>query len=125
MMMNDRLSFAQIALLIAYAGGMVGGQLLFKLASARAPMEGPLGERLSAMMLNGFFVAAVLLYGALTVLWVWILNFTALSRAYVFVALAFAVTPLLGGLLFAEPITARLIIGIVLICCGLLFVTGW
>jgi len=125
MMMNDRLSFAQIALLIAYAGGMVGGQLLFKLASSRAAMEGPLGERLSAMMLNGFFVAAVLLYGALTVLWVWILNFTPLSRAYVFVALAFAVTPLLGGLLFEEPISARLIIGIVLICCGLLFVTGW
>ena len=124
-MMNDRLSFAQIALLIAYAGGMVGGQLLFKLASSRAAMEGPLGERLSAMMLNGFFVAAVLLYGALTVLWVWILNFTPLSRAYVFVALAFAVTPLLGGLLFEEPISARLIIGIVLICCGLLFVTGW
>jgi drug/metabolite transporter (DMT)-like permease len=124
-MMNDRLSFAQIALLIAYAGGMVGGQLLFKLASSRAAMEGPLGERLSAMILNGFFLAAVLLYGALTVLWVWILNFTPLSRAYVFVALAFAVTPLLGGLLFAEPITARLIIGIVLICCGLVFVTGW
>ena len=124
-MMNDRLSFAQIALLIAYAGGMVGGQLLFKLASSRAAIEGPLAERLSAMMLNGFFVAAVLLYGALTVLWVWILNFTPLSRAYVFVALAFAVTPLLGGLLFEEPISARLIIGIVLICCGLLFVTGW
>jgi drug/metabolite transporter (DMT)-like permease len=124
-MMNDRLSFAQIALLIAYAGGMVGGQLLFKLASSRAAVEGPLGERLSAMMLNGFFVAAVLLYGALTVLWVWILNFTPLSRAYVFVALAFAVTPLLGGLLFAEPITTQLMIGIVLICCGLLFVTGW
>ena len=124
MMMNDRLSFAQIALLIAYAGGMVGGQLLFKLAALRATAEGPLGERLSAMMLNGYFAAAVLLYAALTVLWVWILNFTPLSRAYVFVALAFAVTPLLGGMLFAEPISLRLVIGIVLICCGLLFVTG-
>jgi len=124
MMMNDRLSFAQIALLIAYAGGMVGGQLLFKLAALRATAEGPLGERLSAMMLNGYFAAAVLLYAALTVLWVWILNFTPLSRAYVFVALAFAVTPLLGGVVFAEPISLRLVIGIVLICCGLLFVAG-
>ena len=124
MMMNDRLSFAQIALLIAYAGGMVGGQLLFKLAALRATAEGPLGERLSAMMLNGYFAAAVLLYAALTVLWVWILNFTPLSRAYVFVALAFAVTPLLGGMLFAEPISLRLVIGIALIFCGLLFVAG-
>src|SRR6266436_1219457 len=31
--MNAHLSFAQIALLIAYAGGMAGGQLLFKMAA--------------------------------------------------------------------------------------------
>jgi drug/metabolite transporter (DMT)-like permease len=123
-MMNDRLSFAQIALLIAYAGGMVGGQILFKLAAQRGLAEGPLSERLSGLMLNGYFAGAIVLYAALSVLWVWILSFTPLSRGYVFVALAFAVTPLLGGLLFAEPISVRLVIGIVLICCGLLFVAG-
>ncbi len=122
--MNAHLSFAQIALLIAYAGGMAGGQLLFKMAALTGPTDGPLVERLSAMMLNGFFAAAVLFYAALTVLWVWILNFTPLSRAYVFVAVAFAVTPLLGAVVFAEPISARLVIGIVLIFCGLLFVAG-
>ena len=122
--MNAHLSFAQIALLIAYAGGMAGGQLFFKMAALRGPADGPLAERLSAMMLNGFFAAAVLLYAALAVLWVWILNFTPLSRAYVFVAVAFAVTPLLGAVVFAEPISARLVIGIVLIFCGLLFVAG-
>ena len=123
-MMNDRLSFAQIALLVAYAAGMVGGQVLFKLAALRAPVEGPLGERLPGLLLNWYFATAVVLYAALSVLWVWILTFTPLSRAYVFVALAFAVTPLLGGWLFAEPISARLVIGVVLICGGLLFVTG-
>jgi len=123
-MMNDRLSFAQIALLVTYAAGMVGGQILFKLAALKVPVEGSLGERLSSLMLNWNFVAAVVLYGALSVLWVWILTFTPLSRAYVFVALAFAITPFLGGWLFAEPITARLALGVVLICCGLLFVTG-
>jgi drug/metabolite transporter (DMT)-like permease len=64
----------------------------------------------------------VLLYAALTVIWVWILNFTPLSRAYVFVA--FAVTPLLGAFVFAEPISVRLVIGIGLVFCGLLFVAG-
>src|SRR5262245_50079424 len=123
-MMNDRLSFAQIALLVTYAAGMVGGQILFKLAALKVPVEGSLGERLSSLMLNWNFIAAVVLYGALSVLWVWILTFTPLSRAYVFVALAFAITPFLGGWLFAEPITARLALGVVLICCGLLFVTG-
>jgi drug/metabolite transporter (DMT)-like permease len=122
--MNAHLSFTQIALLTAYAGGMAGGQLLFKLAALNAVAGTPLGERIFAMILNRFFAVAVLLYAALTVLWVWILTFTPLSRAYVFVALAFAVTPMLGAFLFSEPITARLVVGIVLICCGLLFVTG-
>src|SRR5665647_1424457 len=92
--MNAHLSFAQIAVLIAYAGGMAGGQVLFKMAALRGVADDPVVGRLFSMMLNGFFAAAVLLYAALTVLWVWILNFTPLSRAYVFVALAFAVTPL-------------------------------
>src|SRR5450756_2202140 len=67
--MNAHLSFAQIALLIAYAGGMAGGQVLFKMASLRGVADGPVVERLFSMMLNGFFAAAVLLYAALTVLW--------------------------------------------------------
>src|SRR5262249_31777671 len=80
--MNDRLSFAQIALLAAYAAGMAGGQILFKLAALKAPVQGSLGERLPGLMLNWNFVAAIVLYGALSVLWVWILTFTPLSRAY-------------------------------------------
>jgi drug/metabolite transporter (DMT)-like permease len=122
--MNGHLSLTQLTLLVAYAGGMVAGQILFKLAALRAPVEGPLGDRLVGMTFNGFFGAAVLLYAGLTVLWVWILTFTPLSRAYVFVALAFAVTPALAALLFAEPITVRLMVGIALICAGLLLVTG-
>jgi drug/metabolite transporter (DMT)-like permease len=71
-----------------------------------------------------FFATAVSLYAALTLLWIWILNFTPLSRAYVFVALAFAVTPLLAAFFFVEPISIRLVIGIALAFCGVFFVTG-
>jgi len=122
--MDAPLSLSQIALLTGYALGMAGGQLLFKMAALRAAADGSLTERIVGLLGNGFFVAAVLLYAALSVLWVWILTFTPLSRGYVFVALAFAVTPLLGAFVFAEPITARLVIGIGLIVCGLLFVAG-
>ncbi len=122
--MSDRLSFAQITILVAYAGAMTGGQLLFKMAALRAAPEGPFIERTMSLLLNGYFLVALVLYALLTVLWVWILTFTPLSRAYPFVALAFALTPALGGLVFAEPISIRLVIGIVLILCGLLFVAG-
>ena len=39
---------------------------------------------------TGIFFVALILHSALTVLWVWILSFTKLSRTYPFLALAFA-----------------------------------
>jgi drug/metabolite transporter (DMT)-like permease len=119
--MTDRLTAGQIALLAAYAAAMAGGQLLFKLAAVRGT-AGRAGAGIAALVLNGYFVAAVILYAALTVLWVWILSFTPLSRAYPFVALAFALTPALGAVFLSEPVSARLVIGVGLILAGLLFV---
>ncbi len=123
-MSNDRLALSQVALLLAYAAGMAGGQLLFKAAALRYAADAPLGERLLEPGPNVYFLAAIVLYVALTVLWVWILTFTPLSRAYPFVALAFAITPLLAGFVFGEAMTARLMIGIGFILGGLLLVAG-
>ena len=63
-------------------------------------------------------------YCALAICWVWILTFTPLSRAYPFVALALAITPMLGGWLFDEPINLRLGLGIAAIVFGLILVVG-
>jgi drug/metabolite transporter (DMT)-like permease len=123
-MSTDRLTWAQITLLGIYALGMAGGQLLFKLAAQRFASSGTLGERLIDSAGNGCFFAGFALYCALAVLWVWILAFTPLSRAYPFVALAFAITPLLGVWLFGEPINLRLALGITAIVCGLILVIG-
>jgi drug/metabolite transporter (DMT)-like permease len=120
---GERLSLAQIALLAAYAVGMAGGQFLFKLAAVRAP-GGAIVDRLGALVQDVVFLSALALYAMLAFVWVWILTFTPLSRAYPFVAIAFAVTPLLGGLIFGEPLTLRLFIGIAIIFCGLLVVVG-
>ncbi len=102
-MSNDRLTLTQIALLAAYAIGMSGGQILFKLAAVQ--LNGSTGERMLALAHNLYFLAALVLYGALSVL-------------------AFALTPALGAWLFGEAVSFRLIIGMLLILCGLFFVTG-
>jgi len=120
--MSERLSIVQIAVLCTYAAGMAGGQILFKLASLRLPPGGSLLERAFALGQNWLFLAALALYLALSILWVWILSFTALSRAYLFVALSFALVPVLAGIFFSEPISLRLTIGIGLILCGLVLV---
>jgi multidrug transporter EmrE-like cation transporter len=117
--MSDRLSAGQLAILVAYAAAMAGGQLLFKTAAMRGAGAASLTERIAGSLFNGYFIVALILYAALTVLWVWILGFTPLSRAYPFVALAFALTPALGIVVFGETASLRLAIGIALIVCGL------
>jgi drug/metabolite transporter (DMT)-like permease len=122
--MTERLSFAQICILCAYAFGMAGGQILFKLAALRVSPERPFTEGIVALLQNGYFLSALAGYFALAVIWVWILSFTPLSRAYPFVALAFAVTPIFSAVLLSEPLTTRLMVGIAVILCGLLLVAG-
>jgi drug/metabolite transporter (DMT)-like permease len=122
-MTDDRLTLSQIALLIGYAVGMSGGQVLFKLAALRFTGGGSIGERFLNLLQNVPFLAALVFFGGLAILWVWILSFTPLSRAYPFVAIAFALTPLLGGVLFGEPISVRLVAGTIIILGGLFLVT--
>ena len=122
--MTEHLNLGQIALLIAYASGMAAGQLLFKAAALRLGDGYPLSTRALLLLQNAPFIGAIVLYAALSVLWVWLLTFTPLSRAYPFVAVAFALTAVLGALVFAEPLSARLLAGIVAIACGLVLVVG-
>lgn len=121
--MTERLNLGQIALLITYAAGMAAGQLLFK-AALRLGDGYPLPTRALLLLRNAPFIGAIVLYAALSVLWVWLLTFTPLSRAYPFVAVAFALTPVLGALVFAEPLSARLLAGIAVIACGHVLVVG-
>ena len=122
--MTERLSFAKISILCIYAFGMAGGKILFKLAALRVSPERPFTEGIVALLQNGYFLSALAGYFALAVIWVWILSFTPLSRAYPFVALAFAVTPIFSAVLLSEPLTTRLMVGIAVILCGLLLVAG-
>ncbi len=122
--MNERLTTTQIAILCSYALGMAAGQLLFKAAALRIGSSGSVPERIFALLHNWLFVVALVLYFALALVWVWILSFTPLSRAYLFVALAFALTPFAASLVFAEPLSARVLIGILVILFGLVLVSG-
>ncbi len=123
-MSDHRLGTAQILLLAAYAAAMAGGQLLFKQAAQRLTPGATIAERLVELAGNAWFYAAFALYGILALAWIWILTFTPLSRAYPFVAIAFAITPLVGAWVFAEPIGWRLVGGVVVIAVGLFLVVG-
>jgi multidrug transporter EmrE-like cation transporter len=117
-----QLTISQIGLLVSYAAAMSAGQLLFKAAAQLGSTESSLAARLVAIAANGYFVAAMLLYTVLTLLWVWILTFTPLSYAYPFAALAFGMTPLLAAAVFGDPVSLRLMLGCVLIVGGIIVI---
>ena len=98
--------------------------MLFKAAALRYVPDSPVGRADSQPAVQRILPGAVALYVALTVIWVWLLTFTPLSRAYPFVALAFAMTPLLGGLVFNEPMAPRLLLGIGTVLVGLFLIAG-
>jgi drug/metabolite transporter (DMT)-like permease len=122
--MADGLSLTQFVMLTLYAVAMAAGQILFKMAALKGPAADSFGNRLLGLTQNGFFAAAIVLYAALAITWVWILSFTPLSRAYLFVAIAFAITPVAAGIFFGEPISPRVVVGIGLVFAGLLCVAG-
>jgi drug/metabolite transporter (DMT)-like permease len=108
----------QIVLLLIYPLGLALGQALFKLASANMTQAG----RPSFLLLLSSvpFYLALILYGALTVLWVWLLSGVPLSRAYPFVALSFIFTPIFAVVAFNESVTPNYIVGLCLIIGGLI-----
>lgn len=106
------------ALLILFAVLLSGGQLLFKKAALAGGSAGLIGA-----LTSGWMVAAVLLYGAATLLWVWLLQWVPLSHAYAFAALAFVLVPFAAAAVFGEAITTGLIVGSVLIVAGIIAVS--
>ena len=108
----------QLLSLVGYAVGMSCGQILFKAAAGR------IGETASifALFRSPYFLAAVAIYGTLSVLWVYILAGLELSVAYPFAALSFVFTPIIAYFVYSETISTNFLAGLVLIVSGLLVI---
>ena len=93
------MSWAKITLFALFAASLACGQVLFKIAAES--LKGPLGvDTRTGLQLatNGYLLLGLALYLALTLLWIFLLRDTDLSRAYPMVALALVMVPLLGTL---------------------------
>ena len=98
------------------------GQILFKLASRGAGEADAAG--LLGLARNPFLLAALVLYGLGTVLWVYVLKYVPLNVAYPFMALSFCLVPALAWLALGESMTWRQGAGLVLIVAGLVVTRG-
>jgi undecaprenyl phosphate-alpha-L-ara4N flippase subunit ArnE len=101
---------------------IASGQVLFKLTSATA---GELSVRnLFALFLNPVLLAALLLYGLGTIVWIYVLKAVPLTVAYSFMGLTFCFVPLMAQVFLGEALTVRYVIGAVFIVAGMLAING-
>ena len=106
-----------LALCLVFALALPIGQVMFKWAAMRhASLTGPIFERL---LQNPQLFGAFALYGACSVLWVYILTRVPLSLAYPVAILGSGLVPLLAWAAFREPIGWRMAAGYALMLTGL------
>jgi len=99
--------------------GIACGQVLFKKAALTLGEE----RHWLALATSGWLLAALILYGAATLLWVMVLRTTPLTLAYPLFALSFLLVPLLAWLLLGEPLRPATFYGGLLILAGVVVST--
>ncbi len=105
-------------------GGLIGtpllissGQVLFKLVSAR--MSAVDTGALRSLVIDPYFIGAMIIYAIATVSWIFVLRSVPLAAAYSFTALGFLFVPILSTVIFGEALTLRYFLGAALIMVGL------
>ena len=103
-----------LGLTVLCVTGISCGQLLFKKAAHQLPVNAVATD----WLLNGWLLAALALYGLMTLLWVWILRHAPLHIAYPFMGMAFLIVPVLAWMWLGEPLTWQTLVGGALILAG-------
>jgi multidrug transporter EmrE-like cation transporter len=108
-------------LVVATVAGLSVGQVLFKLGAMHlnANAQGGL-----IAWLNVPIVAAVIIYAVCTVMWIGALRELPLRVAYPVVAVSYLLVPLLGHLFLREPLTARTMVGGLVILVGVIIASS-
>ncbi len=93
------------------------GQVLFK--STSGVLDAHSSYRFFVSLLGSpHFWAALCVYGAATLLWVFILSRVPLSRAMPFVALTFIIVPIISAVFFGERLNLMYWFGVFVIVVG-------
>ena len=114
------MSSAKIVALVLFAVALACGQVLFK--AAAQSIKGPVGfdaHTLVQLLTNPYLLLSFAIYAFAALFWVLLLREIELNKAYLIIALALVLVPLAGTILFREPFTSRLLVGVVIILIGL------
>ena len=113
------MSFIDYLCLLLTPALLSAGQFLFKRsADSAARVADSAPHFLGSLLASPYFWAALAIYGATTVLWVFVLSRVPLSSAMPFVALAFVIIPIIGVVVLGEKLNFLYLFGVALIVAG-------
>ncbi len=98
------------------------GQILFKIASGR--IEKFDLSTVFGLALDPVFMLALGLYGATTLLWVFVLRSVPLSIAYSFMGITYVAVPVLSMLFLGEGLSWRSFVGAAMIIGGVIVINS-
>lgn len=96
------------------------GQVLFKYSAGALEVSRTLFDR----RVGGILLAALVIYAAATLLWIFLLRSVPLGRLYPYMALSFVLVALASWLLLGERLVFGQIAGLGLIVAGLLVIAA-
>ena len=97
-------------------------QGMLKLGSISFNMEQIWNMALSVFT-NMYLLSGMFSYGISIILWMIVLSKVNVSLAYPFLSVGYVVTAVLAYLIFKEPLTVQKILGIAIICLGVVILT--
>lgn len=100
---------------------MVAGQTLWKLGATGKDVHN-LGQLLR-LFLTPYVIAGLMVYAFSSILWIYILNKGELSFVYPIQSTAFIFALIVGTTIFKEHLTLTKIIGVLVICLGVVIIT--
>ena len=115
---SSGMSFIDYLCLLLTPALLAAGQLLFKRSADSAACADSAPHFLSSLLVTPYFWAALAIYGATTVLWVFVLSRVPLSSAMPFVALSFVIIPIIGVVVLGEKLNFLYWFGVALIVAG-------
>lgn len=100
---------------------MVTGQTLWKLGATGKEIHSL--AQLLRLFLSPYVIAGLMVYAFASVLWIYILNKGELSYVYPIQSTAFIFALIIGITIFKEQLTPSKIIGVLIICLGVIIIT--
>lgn len=112
------MSLLQVIALLFCVALIALGQILFKYVSVLSVEANGSNVRVLA-----WAAVALAVYGAATIIWIYLLRLIPLTKAYPFMALSFVFVPLGAMVLFGERLNTTYALGLALIIAGVLIVS--